>query len=175
METKVLMSVEEYLRSSFDDGDREFVDGELVERHMGAHAHSILIGVLYRLLLVLQAQLGIRIRLDIRMPVTATRYRVPDLAVWRHGNLGLGVSSIPPFLAVEVLSPEDRMVRVQPKVREYLRSGTEFVWVVDPLERQALVYTQDDPGGQPADVLWTRNPDIEIPLVEVFRLFDEDA
>ena len=35
MSTKALMSVEEYLRTSFDGSDCEYLDGEIVERNMG--------------------------------------------------------------------------------------------------------------------------------------------
>ena len=35
MDTRSLMSVEEYLHTSFDDADREYLDGEVVERNMG--------------------------------------------------------------------------------------------------------------------------------------------
>ena len=35
MSTKVQMDVEEYLRTSFDGSDCEYLDGEVVERNMG--------------------------------------------------------------------------------------------------------------------------------------------
>ncbi len=59
------------------------------------------------------------------------------------------------------------MVRMQSKVQEYLSIGVEYVWVVDPQERQALVYSRQNPGGVLADVLRTENPTIEIPLASL--------
>ena len=38
--TQTQVSVEEYLRTSFDGADREFVDGEIVERNVGGSQHS---------------------------------------------------------------------------------------------------------------------------------------
>jgi hypothetical protein len=35
MSAKVMMDVEEYLRTSFDGADCEYLDGEVVERNMG--------------------------------------------------------------------------------------------------------------------------------------------
>jgi hypothetical protein len=35
MATRVLISADEYLRTSFDGPDREFLDGEVVERNAG--------------------------------------------------------------------------------------------------------------------------------------------
>ena len=35
-----LVSVEEYLGTSYPDGDREYVDGEIVERNLGEIDHA---------------------------------------------------------------------------------------------------------------------------------------
>jgi len=40
MATKPLVPVEEYLRTSFDGPDREYLDGEIVERNVGENQHS---------------------------------------------------------------------------------------------------------------------------------------
>jgi hypothetical protein len=40
MSTKVLMGVDEYLRTSFDGPDCEYLDGEIVERNMGELEHA---------------------------------------------------------------------------------------------------------------------------------------
>src|SRR4026208_305377 len=40
MSTRVLMNVEEYLRTSFEGSDCEYLDGEVVERNMGELPHA---------------------------------------------------------------------------------------------------------------------------------------
>lgn len=40
MGSTALVSVEEYLRTSFRDADREYVDGHIVERNVGRVDHS---------------------------------------------------------------------------------------------------------------------------------------
>jgi hypothetical protein len=40
MSTKVLMSVDEYLRTSFDGPDCEYLDGEIVERSVPEVPHA---------------------------------------------------------------------------------------------------------------------------------------
>jgi Uma2 family endonuclease len=45
-----------------------------------------------------------------------------------------------PDLAVEVLSPDDRPAEVAAKVADYLRAGTEAVWIVDPESRSVTTY-----------------------------------
>jgi Uma2 family endonuclease len=45
-----------------------------------------------------------------------------------------------PQLAIEVLSPSDKMEEVRDKVREYLAAGVELVWIVDPYFHTVTVY-----------------------------------
>jgi Uma2 family endonuclease len=170
MSTKVQMDVEEYLRTSFDGSDCEFLDGEVVERNMGELPHGDVQVNLAVLLRQFRRQLGIRVVTEIRIQIHSRRYRVADIAVWRDDNIGSNIPTVPPFLVIEILSPEDRMVRMLPKIQEYLSIGVEWVWVVDPEEKSALSYSQKNPGGALCDVLRTENPVIEIPLPRAFDL-----
>jgi Uma2 family endonuclease len=52
-------------------------------------------------------------------------------------------SDTPPVLAVEVLSPTDKPIRVNEKVQDYLTGGVRVVWVVDYEERKVAVYRHD--------------------------------
>jgi Uma2 family endonuclease len=74
--------------------------------------------------------------------------RGPDVAVYEdaesfeetHPKYG----EVPPRLAVEVLSPNDRADRILRKITDYLRNGVELVWVVDPEEKTVTVYRADN-------------------------------
>ncbi len=171
MSTKLLMDVEEYLRTSFDGPDCDYLDGEVVERNMGELPHADVQG---NLLLPVTAasgpQLGIRVVPEIRIQIHSRRFRVADLAVWRNDNIGTTIPTAPPFLVVEILSPEDRTVRMLPKIQEYLSIGVEYVWLVDPQDQAALIFSQQDPKGSVCEVLRTENPAIEIPLQAAFDL-----
>ncbi len=166
------MTVEEYLHTQFDGPDREYVDGGVVERNMGELPHAILQAEMIYILRSLGKSLGLRVLTEIRIPVSATRFRVADVAVWRSGPIGQRIPTVPPFLVVEILSPEDRLVRLQPKIREYLAHGVEWVWVIDPDERRALSYAPADPGGALVDELRTQNPDVTIPLADLLSALD---
>ncbi len=168
MATKALITVEEYLRTSFDGPDCEFVDGEVVERPMGELPHSTIQTEMIVRLHALARQLQIQVKTEIRIQTRKTRFRVADIAVWRAGDIGSRIPTVAPFLVVEIFSPEDRMVRVQQKVQEYLEMGTEYVWLVDPDERQAIVYSQQTPAGRFEEMLQTHNPDIQIQLSSLF-------
>jgi Uma2 family endonuclease len=172
MSAKVLMDVDEYLHTSFEGPDCEYVDGVVVERNMGERKHSDVQTQLAILLGALRRQLGIHVSVELRIPISPKRYRIPDISVWRDDNLGDGpIPSIPPFLAVEILSPDDRMTRMLPKIQEYLGAGVEWVWLIDPEEKSALIFTRENRGGSVvADNLRTTNPAIEIPLAAAFGL-----
>src|SRR6266481_6299019 len=164
MSTKVLMGVDEYLRTSFDGPDCEYLDGEVVERNMGEMPHSDVQYTLGRLLWPFRLRHGIRILPEIRIQISPTRFRVADIAVWRSGHIGDRIPTVPPFLAIEVVSPEDRIIRMQPKITEYLAIGVEWIWLIDPIEKSAICYSQRNPTGVLCEVLRTENPAIEIPL-----------
>src|SRR5713101_8994711 len=104
MSSKVLMGVDEYLRTSFDGADCEYLDGEVVERNMGELPHGDVQGTLVVLLRQLRRRLGIRVVPEIRIQISPTRFRVADLAVWRDDDIGSGIPTVPPFLAIEILS-----------------------------------------------------------------------
>ena len=155
------MDVEEYLHTSFEP-ECEFLDGGLVDRYAGDLPHSTTMANMIFRLQALRARLGVRALPIIRICITPTRYRVADVAVWRDDNLGdARIPTVPPFLAVEILSPEDRMTRMLPKIQEYLAFGIEYVWLIDPEEKSALIFTHESPGGSVvADILRTTNPAI---------------
>lgn len=68
------MDVEEYLHTSFEP-DCEYLEGEIVERNMGEIGHSDVRGNVYRLLWQLRATLGIFVLMEIRIQISARRYR----------------------------------------------------------------------------------------------------
>lgn len=172
MDARVLLTPEEYLHAQFEGPDRDYADGEVVERNMGELPHAILQSELVYRLRTLGQGLGFRVLPEIRIQIAATRFRVADVAVWRAGPIGRTIPTIPPFLVVEILSPDDRLVRLQPKIQEYLSHGVEWVWVIDPDERRALSYSPDAPGGTLVDELRTKNPAIAIPLVDLLTALD---
>ena len=51
----------------------------------------------------------------------------------------------PPVLAVEVLSPYDKIKELHDKIEEYLGSGVQEVWIIDPYDETLKVYRPDTP------------------------------
>lgn len=73
--------------------------------------------------------------------------RMPDVSYISTSRLPRvprrGWVSIPPELAVEVVSPSDRFVDVEDKARDYIRAGVDLVWVVVPSTRSVHVWRKD--------------------------------
>jgi Uma2 family endonuclease len=172
MATRLLMTMEEYLHTPFEGPDRDYVDGEVLERNMGELPHARLQMRLGYLLSALADTLRLQVLPEIRIQVSPTRFRVADLAVWRAGPIGQRIPTVPPFLVVEILSPEDRLIRLQPKIQDYLAYGVEWVWVIDPDERRALSYAPSNPGGTLVEELRTQSPDITFQLSDVLSALD---
>jgi len=114
-------------------------------------------------------QRGMEVLPELRVQVQPTRFRIPDICV-TLGNPGEQVLTKPPFLCIEILSPEDRMSRVEQRISDYLEMGVPYVWVVDPQTRQAFVATPAEGLREvKSGVLATENPRMETPLAEIFR------
>jgi Uma2 family endonuclease len=73
--------------------------------------------------------------------------RGPDVALYEDADtfadLHPKYGEVPPRLAIEVLSPNDRMGLVNRKIIDYLKSGVALVWLVDPEARSVTVYRPD--------------------------------
>jgi Uma2 family endonuclease len=50
---------------------------------------------------------------------------------------------VAPDLAVEVLSPSDRMAEAPSKVTMYLQAGVQLVWLLDPETRTISIFRPD--------------------------------
>jgi Uma2 family endonuclease len=131
-----LVSVEEYLRTSYRP-DCDYVDGRIEERNLGELEHSILQTFLTYLFFHQRREWGIEVFSELRAKVSGTRFRVPDILVVRRGTLIARVLDQPPLIAIEILSPEDRLSRLHQRIMDYLTFGVEHIWVFDPEERVA--------------------------------------
>lgn len=174
MATLAVVPVSEYLSQTYEP-DCDFVDGELEERNVGEELHSELQNILGRILSNHRRDWSIRVMTEQRVQVAPDRFRVPDVCVVPSSRPRGGIISYPPLLCIEVLSPEDRMARVQVRVNDFARLGVESIWVLDPWERLAY-YASPKGFEQPSDgVLRVPGTSIEIRLAEIFAELDETA
>lgn len=167
MSSGTLFSVEEYLSTSYRP-DREYVDGVVLERNLGERDHSVIQAFLTIFLGNRRKEWGIHVFPEQRVQVTPRRFRVPDICVVTGPRPQEQIFTRPPFLCIEILSKDDRMSEMQERISDYLAFGVSYVWVVDPRSRRGYIYTSDGSREAKDGVLRTTNPDIAVPLAEMF-------
>ena len=165
MATQVKIPLEEYLRTSYEP-DREFLDGDVQERNVGGYPHS---RVQWRLGLAVQGLSrapALHIRPELRVQVGEKRYRVIDLAVYRGEEPSESFPSLPPWIAIEILSPKDPTADTLQKLEEYSSWGVAHIWLVDPESRRLFVYEQSSLRG--VDKFELHELQAEIPTKSIF-------
>jgi Uma2 family endonuclease len=168
MESRTLVSEQEYLSTAYSP-DCDYVDGEVQERNLGERDHSRTQKKLILYMGNREARWGAEVFPEQRVQVSPTRYRVPDVCVVL-GETDDKIFRKPPFLCIEVLSPEDRMSRVRDRVEDYLKMGVPHVWVLDPEAHAAYSITPAEGWREVKDgILRTQNPVFEVPLAEIFE------
>ncbi len=144
-----LMSADELLALG-DIGRCELIDGELIRMSPAGFEHGWIAARMLRMVaehvedhelgIVLAAETGFLIRRD---PDTV---RAPDVSFISNEHLPdplprRGFFPGSPDFAVEVVSPEDSWSEVVDKAQDWLSSGAQLVWVVDPKTRSVTAYS----------------------------------
>lgn len=169
----------------------ELVNGELVEMNPVGLQHSDITGTVYRTLydFAIPRKLG-RVNMDSLIyvlhihPETGKRTaRVPDTSFTRKGRLPKDFDRARPFpgapdLAVEVVSPGEDADDLMGKIRDYLRYGTQQVWVLYPGPVELHQYIQGEKGSRiyfEADILdgGTLLPGFSVRVGDFFVLPEE--
>ena len=168
MAVETLISVEEYLNTSYDP-DVEYVDGVLVERKVGDWLHSLI-------------QRNVIVACTVKYPdifalpdlmsmMRETRYRLPDVCVLLQPPKTKYLLEAA-FLAIEILSEDDRMTRIMEKLEEYEQKGVPNIWLIDPRLRTMSVYSHRTLQEVRGDVIATGNPRLELTRQEIFKQLD---
>lgn len=105
---------------------------------------------------------------ETRVQVSPTRFRVPDICVFAGPEPDEQIFTRPPLLCIEILSPEYRIGRMQQRVDDYLSFGVRYVWLIDPKTCRAWVYQPEGMYDACDRVLRTQDPDITVPLGELW-------
>ena len=140
MSTKSAVSIEDYLKTTFEGLDREYVDGEIVERTLPDDLHSKTQWRLSGLIWDVSKTLPFFGRTELRSRVAASRVRIPDVSVYTGQEPTERVPTRPPLVAIEILSPDDRHSELMRKFEEYSAWGVQHIWLVDPESRKLKVY-----------------------------------
>lgn len=165
---EALVPLEEYLSRCYEP-DCEYDDGLIVERNVGEFEHSFLQTILATIFTNNIDFWGVYGLTEQRIRIAPRKYRIPDICVLRRSAPREKIPTHPPLIAIEILSPEDRISRVAAKAAEYLAFGIAHVWIVDPVKRAALRGTAN--GLQSVEDGVFSVPDSPI-LIRTFELFE---
>lgn len=167
---KVLVPVQAYLNHVYRP-DREYVDGVVERRNMGEYDHADIQQVVLLALLKQGRPLGYRAMQELRVQVSETRFRIPDVCLLPVG-LRTPIIRQAPLLCVEVLSPRDRIVAMRERCEDFLLMGVPAVWIFDPQRRTAYVLTAELFTEQRNGTLQLSEPSITLDVEEIFAALD---
>lgn len=146
---KKLLTAAEALHWHSNEQPTELVNGEIIYIEHTGEEHADIVGEVFSELRayvcthdlgkVFTADAGFLLKRD---PDTV---RVPDVAFisWlRRGRVAYNTGVVPmaPELAVEVVSPSDRMSEVREKIQEYFIYGVKEVWLIEPAVKTITKY-----------------------------------
>ena len=155
METR-LISVDDYLRSTYKP-DAEYVDGVLELRGRGEeldagasteeelleeNRHSKWQATLAYFFKMHRREWNIRVRPEYRTETSERRYRVPDVAITDAALLDEPVATAPPLIAIEILSPEDRLSRLLVRLADLEAMSVPAIYVIDPADNSLLRFKE---------------------------------
>ena len=141
--TSTLVSLDEYLQSAYEP-DREFVDGVLLERHVGTQRHGMLQALLAMFFGQYRKSHRIAVFTETRLLVDATsgRHRIPDVMVlevpYSQGKVVVDV----PAIVVEIKSPDDTFDDIVDRCFDYEKLTVGDIVVMDPDHKRAWLCQQ---------------------------------
>ena len=166
MQTGELITVREYLATSYRP-DCDYVDGVVVERNLGERDHAALQGAVFAYFYNRRKEWGIHVYPEQRVQVSSTRFRIPDVCVVLGNQPEEQIFTHPPFICIEILSPEDRLSAMQTRVEDFLRMGVPYVFILDPRTRKA--WRASNAGLLDISELRTGNPEMIVPLDALYE------
>jgi Uma2 family endonuclease len=169
--TPASMTMEQYLHTSFHP-DVDFVDGEIQERNLGEKDHGRMQSLISAWFIAREASFHLEAVVEQRMQVSSHSVRICDIALIAEDAPDEQVATTPPFICIEIMSPEDRLSRAIAVLQDYRTMGVQNIWLVDPQER--LAYTYSDGLHQQVDlILRAPGTGIELNIGNLFADLDK--
>lgn len=159
--------LEYYLQTDFRP-DCDYVDGEIQERNVGEFEHAFLQSLLATLINQHRLAWNCAALTELRVQVSPSRFRIPDISVVAADAPFEKVLTHPPLVCVEIMSSEDRWARITERFEDYRRMGVPNLWAVDPIEARAWMWTKDKPEWSESFVLEAPGSAIRVDRTPVF-------
>jgi Uma2 family endonuclease len=168
MSVAALISIDEYLNTSYEP-DCDYVDGVLEERNLGKKHHSRFQTALGSYFFVREKQLRVRGYTEQRVRISQTRVRIPDFCVLLEEQPDDDVINVPPFICIEILSPDDSVSGMMERLDDYMSFGVPNIWLIDPRRERSYFATAAGLIEAHDNTLSTTNPEITLPVSELFE------
>ena len=165
MAAGTLISLDEYLRTSYHP-DCDFIEGEVLERHVGKRKHSYAQGEISSWFNQRRA-FRLQSLPELRMRVAPGRIRIPDVVVSSVPIPEEEVFTTPPYLCIEITSPDATVAAMQDRLDDYLHFGVPNVWVIDPWKHRGWHVTEAGWATATGGIMRTVDERIALPLVDV--------
>jgi len=172
MATASLIPVSEYLRTTYRP-DCDFIDGVIQERNVGEKPHSGIQSILVAMFNANRRNWNLVAFTELRVQVSATRFRVPDVTVIRRSDPADPIVQHSPLICIEILSPEDRLHRLQERIDDYTKMGVENIWLIDPISRHAWIATPDGSHTRVHEAFVVPGTATHVSLAELFAELDD--
>ena len=136
------MSPAEYLAMHFPEREPEYVRGKLRDKPTPDWIHGMLQARLCWMLLAALQPLGFNVGSEVRCKLGEENFRLPDVAVFPPGQPTDLLPDSPPFVAVEIVSKDEKYTELLEKLEDYRTWGIPNIWVVDPWRKRLSVFDQ---------------------------------
>jgi Uma2 family endonuclease len=133
----------EYLRTTYEGTDREYVHGCIVERGMPPYKHGRIQKQLCAIFDALEKRWPLFAATEVRLQITSDVVRIPDFCVFEGQEPAADPVREIPQVVVEISSPDDRLSATLQKLEEYRAAGIPNIWFVDIDQRRLFVYRAD--------------------------------
>jgi Uma2 family endonuclease len=171
-----LVSLDEYLNTAYEP-DRDFVDGVLLERHVGTQRHGLLQTIIGVFFSQYRKSHRISVFTETRLLVNAAtgRHRIPDLMVleipYRRGKVVVDV----PAIVIEIKSPDDTFDDIVDRCFDYEKLTVRNIVVMDPDNNRAWLFQQGSLQLLTGATTRLKELAIDLPFSQMFAEIDENV
>lgn len=144
------LSLEEFLKLPETKPASEYIDGEIVQKHMPQGKHSIIQGELISAVNVVVKPRRVALAFPELRCTFGGRSIVSDIAVfaWNrvptdaNGDIANVFQEAPDWI-VEILSPDQSQTKVTKKILHCLAHGCSLGWLIDPADRAVIIFPSE--------------------------------
>ncbi len=130
--------------SILNDKRFEFVNGKIIEKPAMKQEEFFIAKFLSRLFVKTVAYAnGDELIVESDSHIDSKRKRVADIGYFTEAQIEAARegNKFAPALAIEILSPNEKLEDIEEKIQDYFDAGVQLVWYISPKTEQIYTYT----------------------------------